>query len=239
MGGELTHTAPVYAVSDLDHRLDGIEISDGSRLKTGNLRLQSIVPDTIEGYQLLWDGEIRFTLDTFRDMLYALLIALALIYLLLIANYQSFMIPLVAMSAIPLGLIGVFPGHWLMDKPFTGTSMIGVIALAGVVVRNSLLIIDFVQDYMKQGMALRVAVSEAGAVRLRPILLTALAIVLGSAVMLSDPVFSGLAISLIFGTIVSTILTLIVVPMLFYSLIRRRLQAEQESGEALGTGENR
>ncbi len=239
VGGELTHTAPVYAVSDLDRRLDNIVISDGSRLKTGNLRLRSVVPDTIEGYQLLWDGEIRFTLDTFRDMIYALLIALALIYLLLIGNYQSFMIPLVAMSAIPLGLIGVFPGHWLMDKPFTGTSMIGVIALAGVVVRNSLLIIDFVQDYMKQGMALRVAVSEAGAVRLRPILLTALAIVLGSAVMLSDPVFSGLAISLIFGTIVSTILTLVVVPMLFYSLIRRRLQTEQESGEALGTGENR
>jgi len=239
VGGELTHTAPVYAVVDLDRRLDNMEIGDGNRLTTGNLRLQSIVPDTIDGYQLLWDGEIRLTLDTFRDMNNALAIALAFIYLLLVGYYRSFMIPLVAMSAIPLGLAGVFPGHWLMGQPFTATSMIGVIALAGVVVRNSLLIIDFVQDYMKLGMPLREAVSEAGAVRLRPILLTAMAIVLGSAVMLSDPVFGGLAISLIFGTIASTILTLIVVPVLFYSLIRRRLQTETGPGDILNTGENR
>ena len=239
VGGELTHTTPVYAVIDLDRRLDNMDIGDGNLLTTGNLRLQPIVPDTIDGYQLLWNGEIRFTLDTFRDMGNALVIALAFIYLLLVGYYHSFMIPLVAMSAIPLGLAGVFPGHWLVDQPFTATSMVGVIALAGVVVRNSLLIIDFVLDYMKRGMPLHEAVSEAGAVRLRPILLTALAIVLGSAVMLSDPVFGGLAISLIFGTIVSTILTLIVVPMLFYSLMRRRLQTEAGSEEILGTGENR
>jgi multidrug efflux pump subunit AcrB len=110
-----------------------------------------------------------------------------------------------------------------MGEPFTSTSMIGVIALAGVVVRNSLLIIDFVIDYMKQGMSAHEAVREAGAVRLRPILLTALAIVLGSAVMLSDPVFGGLAISLIFGTIVSTALTMVVIPMLLYSMLRRQL----------------
>lgn len=125
------------------------------------------------------------------------------------------------MSAIPIGLVGVFPGHWLMEQPFSAPSMIGVIALSGVVVRNSLLIIDFVLDYMKLGMPLLEAVSEAGAVRLRPILLTALAIILGSAVMLTDPVFSGLAISLVFGTIASTILTFIVVPVLLFSYLRR------------------
>jgi len=221
VGGELTRSAPVYAVIDLDRRLDNMDVGDGERLATGNLRLQSIVPDTIDGYQLLWDGEIRLTLDVFRDMGGALGIALIFIYLLLAGYYSSFSVPLVAMSAIPLGLVGVFPGHWLMGQPFTATSMVGIIALSGVVVRNSLLIIDFVQDYMREGMPLREAVSEAGAVRLRPILLTALAIVLGSAVMLSDAVFGGLAISLIFGTIASTILTLIIVPLLYYSLMRR------------------
>jgi len=221
VGGELTQTAPVYAVIDLDRRLDGMDVGDGERLVTGNLQLTPIVPDTIDGYHLLWDGEIRLTLDVFRDMAGALGIALVFIYLLLAGYYSSFLIPLVAMSAIPLGLVGVFPGHWLMAQPFTATSMVGVIALSGVVVRNSLLIIDFVQDYMRDGMSLREAVTEAGAVRLRPILLTALAIVLGSAVMLTDAVFGGLAISLIFGTIASTILTLIIVPLLYYSLMRR------------------
>ena len=221
IGAELTQSAPVYAVMELDRRLDNMDIGHGEKLTTANLQLNSVVPDTIDGYQLLWDGEIRLTLDTFRDMFVALGIALVFIYLLLVGYYRSFIIPLVAMSAIPLGLAGVFPGHWIMDQPFSAPSMIGVIALSGVVVRNSLLIIDFVLDYMKQGMPLREAVSEAGAVRMRPIILTALAIVLGSAVMLTDPMFSGLAISLIFGTLASTVLTLLVVPLMLYSYLRR------------------
>lgn len=231
VGAELTDTAPVYAVMDIDKRLDNMSLGEGETLKTGNLRLQSIAPDTIDGYQLLWDGEIRLTLDVFRDMLGALGIALVFIYLLLVGYYASFKISLIAMSAIPLGLIGVFPGHWIVGEPFTSTSMIGVIALAGVVVRNSLLIIDFVLDYMKQGMSAYEAVREAGAVRLRPILLTALAIVLGSAVMLSDPVFGGLAISLIFGTIVSTALTLVVIPMLLYSMLGRQSLKIRTAGD--------
>ncbi|CCK77608.1 MAG: efflux RND transporter permease subunit [Oleispira antarctica] len=221
IGAELTQSAPVYAVMELDRRLDNMDIGHGEKLTTANLRLNSAVPDTIDGYQLLWDGEIRLTLDTFRDMFVALGIALVFIYLLLVGYYRSFIIPLVAMSAIPLGLAGVFPGHWIMDQPFSAPSMIGVIALSGVVVRNSLLIIDFVLDYMEQGMPLREAVSEAGAVRMRPIILTALAIVLGSAVMLTDPMFSGLAISLIFGTLASTVLTLLVVPLMLFSYLRR------------------
>ncbi|MFK5914678.1 MAG: efflux RND transporter permease subunit [Woeseiaceae bacterium] len=227
VGGELKQSAPAYAVIDLDNRIDGMDIGDGDTLKTGNLKFNPEAPDTIDGYKLLWEGEIRLTLDTFRDMGKAMGVALAFIYLLLVAYYRSFSIPLVAMSAIPLGLIGVFPGHWIMGQSFSATSMIGVIALSGVVVRNSLLIIDFVLDYMKSGMSLREAVSEAGAVRLRPILLTAFAIVLGSAVMLVDPVFGGLAISLIFGTIVATVLTLLVVPALLYLL----LNAQQSKGE--------
>jgi multidrug efflux pump subunit AcrB len=232
VGGELVHTAPVYAVLDLDRRLDGLPLPGGERLATGNLRFNPVMPDTIDGYRLLWDGEIRMTLDSYRDMLGALGLALTLVYLVLVAYYQSFAIPLVAMAAIPLGLAGIFPGHWLMGQSFTATSMIGVIALAGVVVRNSLLIIDFVLDYRRQGLDLREAILEAGAVRLRPILLTALAIMLGSAVMLTDPVFGGLAISLIFGTLVSTVLTLIVVPLLLYLLLRYkdRKEAIMEKG---------
>ncbi|MEY8204662.1 MAG: efflux RND transporter permease subunit, partial [Bermanella sp.] len=208
VGGELRQSPSANAVIDLDRRLDNLDMGDGTKLTTANLRLSSVIPDTIDGYHLLWDGEMRLTLDTFGDMLVALGIALIFIYLMLVGYYRSFMIPLVAMSAIPLGLIGVFPGHWIMDQSFSAASMIGVIALSGVVVRNSLLIIDFILDYVKQGMPLREAVSEAGAVRMRPIILTALAIILGSAVMLTDPVFGGLAISLIFGTIASTALTL-------------------------------
>jgi len=220
VGAQLKETAAVYAVMDLDQRLDKLNIA-GVQLNTGNLQLESIVPDTIDGYQLLWDGEIRLTLDTFRDMFLALGLALVFIYLMLVGYYGSFIIPLIAMSAIPLGLVGVFPGHWLMEQSFSAPSMIGVIALSGVVVRNSLLIIDFVLNNMKLGMPLYEAVSEAGAVRLRPILLTALAIILGSAVMLTDPVFGGLAISLIFGTVAATILTFIVVPVLLFSYLRR------------------
>lgn len=226
VGGELGSTAPVYAVLDLDRRLDGLALADGSRLSTGNLRLNPVTPDTLDGPRLLWDGELRMTLDTYRDMLGALGLAITFIFLVLVAYYQSFSLPLVAMAAIPLGLAGVFPGHWIMGQPFNATSMIGIIALAGVVVRNSLLIIDFVLDYRRQGMGLREAILEAGAVRLRPILLTALAIVLGSAVMLADPVFGGLAISLIYGTLASTVLTLIVVPLLLYLLLRHQQRKE-------------
>jgi len=188
---------------------------DGKTLRTGNLNFKEDVPDTIEGYQLLWGGEMRMTLDVYRDMSVALGGALFVVYLLLVAYYRSFLIPLIAMSAVPLGIIGIFPGHWIVGADFSATSMVGIIALSGVVIRNSLLIIDFIQDNQKHGMALDVAARQAGAVRLRPILLTMLAIVLGSAVMLTDPVFGGLAISLIFGTVVSTVFTVFVVPILY------------------------
>lgn len=155
------------------------------------------------------------TLDIYRDMIVALGVALTAVYLLLVAYYRSFLIPMIVMSSVPLGIIGIFPGHWLLGVDFSATSIIGIIALSGVVIRNSLLIVDFIQENLKQGMALDEAVRMAGAVRLRPIILTTLAIVLGSAIMVSDPVFGGLAISLIFGTLVSTALTVFVVPILY------------------------
>lgn len=221
VGGEMGASAPLYAVLDLDRRLDQKPLPDGNRLTTTNLRLQPVRADSSDGYTLLWGGEIRQMLTTYRDMIGALALSIGLIFLILVAYYQSFRLPLVAMAAIPLGLVGIFPGHWLAGQTFSATSLVGVIALAGVVVRNSLLIIDFVLVYRSQGVPLRDALLEAGAVRLRPIMLTALAIMLGSAVMVTDPLFVGLALSLIFGTLSATVLTLIVIPVLLLVLLRK------------------
>jgi multidrug efflux pump subunit AcrB len=221
VGGELGTSAPVYAVLDLDRRLDGLPLDEEQRLRTANLRLAPVRPSALEGYQLLWEGELRLTLDAFRDMGLALGLAVVLIYLMLVGYYHSFRLPLAVMVPIPLALVGVFPGHWLLGETFSAASMVGVIALAGVVVRNSLLLIDFARDYQRQGWALDDAVREAGAVRLRPILLTTLAIVLGTLVMVPDPVVGGIAISLIFGSVSSALLTLITVPLLYRRITRR------------------
>lgn len=223
VGAELSNSVPLYAVLDLQRRLNGITAPDGRPLRTGNLSFKENVPDSIDGYQLLWGGEMRMTLDIYRDMAISLSGALLTVYFLLVAYYRSFLIPMIVMSAVPLGIIGIFPGHWLVGADFSATSMIGIIALAGVVIRNSLLIIDFIQDNIKHGMPLDVAVRQAGAVRLRPILLTTLAIIFGSAIMVTDPVFGGLAISLIFGTVVSTALTIFVVPILYELDAQRQL----------------
>lgn len=225
VGGELSHSVSTYAVLDLTRRLSGLRAPDGQPVSVGNLGLRDTAPDTVGGYQLLWDGEMRLTLDVYRDMLGALAMALAAVYFMLVAYYRSFLVPLIVMSAIPLGLIGILPGHWLLGVDFSATSVIGIIVLAGVVVRSSLLIIDFIQDNLKRGMPLQQAVRQAGVVRLRPIVLTMLAIILGSAILVPDPVFGGLAISLIFGTLVSTTLTVFVVPILYYlSAMHRRVE---------------
>ncbi|MEA3412467.1 MAG: efflux RND transporter permease subunit [Pseudomonadota bacterium] len=215
VGGELAASAPVYAVLDLDRRLDGMDLGEGARLASSNLGFIPVRPDALKGYQLLWEGELRITLDAFRDMGLALGLALVVIFLLLVAYYRSFSLPLLAMSAVPLALIGVFPGHWLMGTTFSAASMVGVIALAGVVVRNSLLLIDFAREYQRQGHRVEDAVREAGAARLRPILLTTLAIALGTAIMVPDPVMGGLAISLIFGAMSSALFVVFIVPLLY------------------------
>ncbi len=216
VGAELGSAVPLYAVLDLNHRLDGMMAPDGRPMRTGNLTLIPQAPNVINGYELLWGGEMRLTLDSYRDLIMALGGALAVVFLMLVSYYRSFVIPMIAMASVPLGIIGIFPGHWIMDTDFSAASMVGIIALSGAVIRNSLLIIDFIQDNLRQGMPLEEATREAGAVRLRPILLTTLAVVLGSAFMVTDPVFGGLAISLIFGTVVSTALTVFVVPTLYY-----------------------
>ncbi|MEJ2361871.1 MAG: efflux RND transporter permease subunit [Gammaproteobacteria bacterium] len=214
MGDSLGYS-PEFAALVLNHKLDGKTLPSGVTLTTGNLGFTSAQPDGISKYQVFWGGDMRLTLDVFRDLGAAFIVALVFIYLLLVAYYQSFVLPLIVMGAIPLTLVGIFPGHWAFAVPFNATSMIGFIALAGIVVRNSLLLIDFILDYRRQGYSIEEAVREAGAVRFRPILLTALAIMFGSAVMISDPVFGGLAVALISGTFASTILTLIVIPLLY------------------------
>ncbi|HUV98567.1 MAG TPA: efflux RND transporter permease subunit [Gallionella sp.] len=220
VSGELLRSSPVYAVLALDKMLDN-KIVAGEHFTTANLGFNEAQPKDISNYQVLWGGEMRLTLDVFRDLGSAFIVALVLIYLVLVGYYKSFMIPMIVMGAIPLTLIGVFPGHLLTHQAFTATSMIGVIALAGIVVRNSLLLIDFIIEHEARGCSVKEAVIEAGAIRFRPILLTALAIILGSAIMVTDPVFGGLAVSLIFGTFASTALTLLVIPLLYF-LWRRR-----------------
>jgi len=222
VGGELLKSSPVYAVLALDKRLDGQKLANGVSFATGNLGFTQASPKDVVENTLLWGGEMRLTLDVFRDLGSAFIIAIVLIYLVLVGYYKSFALPFIVMGAIPLTLVGVFPGHWATGQAFTATSMIGVIALAGIVVRNSLLLIDFILDYRKRGYDLETAIVEAGAVRFRPILLTALAIILGSAIMITDPVFGGLAVSLIFGTFASTALTLVVIPLVYYLWQRRQ-----------------
>ena len=225
VGGELLKSSPVYAVLALDKMLEHKMLAPGVAFKTGNLGFVETQPDSVMDYHLLWGGEMRLTLDVFRDLGSAFIVALIFIYLMLVGYYRSFMMPLIVMGSIPMTLIGVFPGHWLTHQAFTATSMIGVIALAGIVVRNSLLLIDFIVDYRKRGYPLEQAVIDAGAARFRPIMLTALAIILGSAIMITDPVFGGLAVSLIFGTFASTALTLLVIPLMYY-LWERRLDQQ-------------
>lgn len=215
--GEVMGSSPAFAVMAITQQLEQAPW----HLSVGNLGFQAQQPEPQVGNQLLWLGEMRLTLDVFRDLGAAFIVAIVLIYILLTAFYQSFFIPLIIMGAIPLTMIGVFPGHWLMHQPFTATSMIGVIALAGIVVRNSLLLIDFILEHQQRGVPITQAVLASGAERLLPILLTAFAIILGSAVMLSDPVFGGLAISLIFGSFASTILTLFLIPLLYLSWWKR------------------
>jgi multidrug efflux pump subunit AcrB len=217
VGGELITSSPVYAVLAGDAWLDNQPLpQSGVAFQTANLGFVAAQPNDVMDNSLLWGGEMRLTLDVFRDMGSAFMVALIFIYLILVGYYKSFMLPVIVMGAIPLTMIGIFPGHWITGQAFTATSMIGVIALAGIVVRNSLLLIDFILEYRAQGQPLKEAVIEAGKVRFRPILLTALAIILGSAIMITDPVFGGLAVSLIFGTFVSTALTLVAIPLVYY-----------------------
>ncbi|WP_238701361.1 efflux RND transporter permease subunit [Mariprofundus erugo] len=206
----------VYPLLDMDGYLDGSEVAPGVKLKTGGMHFTDTEPEDTFGYHMLWDGEMRLTLDVFRDLGAAFIVGLILIYLLMVAYYGEFILPMLVMAPTALTMIGIFPGHLITGQPFTATSMIGMIALAGIVVRNSLLLIDFILDYRRQGHDVKEAVLEAGAVRARPILLTALAVIAGTSIMISDPVFGGLGVSMAFGTLAATVLTLFIIPMIYY-----------------------
>jgi multidrug efflux pump subunit AcrB len=179
-------------------------------------------PDDPNTAAIKWDGEWQVTYETFRDMGLAYAVGLVLIYLLVVAQFGSYVLPLIIMAPIPLTIIGVMPGHALLRAQFTATSMIGMIALAGIIVRNSILLVDFIDVEVHAGRSLEDAVVRAGAIRARPIALTALAAMIGAFFILDDPIFNGLAVSLIFGIFVSTVLTLLVIPVLYYAYLRRK-----------------
>jgi len=182
-------------------------------------------PEWPDSAAIKWDGEWQITYETFRDMGIAYAVGIVAIFLLLVAQFGSYGIPLIVMAPIPLTLIGIMPGHALMGREFTATSMIGMIALAGIIVRNSILLVVFIQDLLREGQPLEEAVVLASSVRIKPIFLTAVSAMLGAFFILTDPIFNGLAISLIFGLLVSTMLTVIVVPLAYYVFIGERQQA--------------
>ena len=212
--------SPIYAMMDVNKKLEEIKLPSGYDLTV----LNSSQPETEDNYSMKWDGEWQITYEVFRDLGIAFAVALIIIYLLIVGWFQSFMVPVVMLTAIPLSLIGIVVGHWVMGAYFSATSMIGFIALAGVMVRNSVLLIDFIDIRLKEGIPLTEAVIEAGAVRTLPIVLTAGTVVLGAIVILFDPLFQGLAISLMGGTITSTVLTLVVVPLLYYKMLRNKIK---------------
>ena len=206
--------SPVYAIMDIQEQLDQITMPSGYTLG----ELYTAQPFTEEEYTMKWDGEWHITYEVFRDLGLAFAIVLVIIYMLIVAWFQDLTVPFVLMVAIPLSLVGILVGHWLLGAFFTATSMIGMIALAGVMVRNSVLLIDFINLRLDDGVALKQAVIEAGAVRTMPILLTAGTVVIGAFVILFDPIFQGLAISLMGGSIASTALTLLIVPLIYYMM---------------------
>ncbi len=217
MAGELD--SPLYGMFALVGRI-------GSELEQDEIQQRFISqPERLDHFSLKWDGEWQITYETFRDMGLAYSVGLVLIYLLVVAQFRSYVVPLVIMAPIPLTVIGIMPGHALLGAQFTATSMIGMIALAGIIVRNSILLVDFINNELAEGREHADAVIRAGAVRAKPIVLTALAAMTGAFFILDDPIFNGLAVSLIFGILVSTLLTLVVIPILYFSYRRRAAAA--------------
>ena len=223
--------SPIYAILDLKGRIAALRLPEGYAIE----QLYSHQPDAEDRLRMKWDGEWQITYEVFRDMGIAFAVVMLLVYLLVVAWFKSFLTPLIIMTPIPLTLIGILPGHWITGMFFTATSMIGFIALSGIIVRNSILLVDFIHLELAAGATLEDAVLKAGAVRFRPIVLTAAALVVGGLVIVLDPIFQGLAVSLMFGVVVSTALTLVVIPLLYYVLLRRRTSAAG-LGEAEAAG---
>jgi multidrug efflux pump subunit AcrB len=210
--------SPVYAMLKLSPAIDAMRDAEGRSIE----QLVSTAPADDRNLAIKWDGEWHITYEVFRDLGLAFAAVLLLIYALVVAWFQSFLTPLVIMAAIPFSLVGILPAHGMLNAFFTATSMIGFIAGAGIVVRNSIILVDFVELRLNQGMPLDEAVIDAGAVRFRPMLLTAAAVVVGAGVILFDPIFQGLAVALMAGEIASLALSRMTVPIVYFIVNRRR-----------------
>jgi multidrug efflux pump subunit AcrB len=221
--------SPLYGVFQMRGEITKIATPGGGTLQEYFIRQPS---DAYRDYAIKWDGESQITYETFRDMGLAYGVGLVLIYLLVVAQFGSYLTPLIIMAPIPLTIIGVMPGHALMGAQYTATSMIGMIALAGIIVRNSILLVDFINLQVRSGVVFKDAIVRSAITRAQPIVLTGLAAMLGAFFILDDPIFNGLAISLIFGIFVSTVLTLVVIPILYFVAYRNRLDAITGSGDA-------
>ena len=215
--------SPLYGMFAIADTLSAGTVSEQNDLQQWYTRQ----PDNPYEYSLKWDGEWQITYETFRDMGVAYAVGLLMIYLLVVAQFHSYKVPLIIMAPIPLTIIGILPGHALLDAQFTATSMIGMIALAGIIVRNSILLVDFINQQVREGMDFQRAVINSAAVRAKPIVLTGIAAMIGGFFIIDDPIFGGLAISLIFGLLVSTVLTLIVIPVVYYAVMFKDLHLLQ------------
>ncbi len=222
MAGKLD--SPLYGMFQMRSEIAKIQTPGGGPMLEYFIRQPD---DATRDYALKWDGEWQITYETFRDMGAAYAVGLILIYLLVVAQFGSYLIPLIIMAPIPLTIIGVMPGHALLGAQYTATSMIGMIALAGIIVRNSILLVDFINLQVREGVPFKRAIVHSAITRAQPIMLTGLAAMLGAFFILDDPIFNGLAISLIFGIFVSTILTLVVIPTLYYVAYRKQYEPAQ------------
>ncbi len=221
--------SPVYALAALNKKIDAMKGTGGAEV----VRLGLAHPENTENLVMKWDGEWHITLEVFRDLGMAFAAVLVLIFVLVVGWFESFEIPWVILVPIPLSLIGIIPAHGLLGAFFTATSMIGFIAGAGIIVRNSIILVDFIELKLREGMPLALAVEEAGVVRFRPILLTAAAVIVGSLVMLADPIFQGLAISLMAGSVAATLLSVPSIPVLYYLVARRGRAADLQREASL------
>jgi multidrug efflux pump subunit AcrB len=219
------HESPVYAILQVNPQLESMKLDEGYPFEI----YTATQPFDSSRYAMKWDGEWHITYEVFRDLGLAFAAVLLLIYLLVVGWFQSFTTPVAIMAAIPFSLVGILPAHALMGAFFTATSMIGFIAGAGIVVRNSIILVDFIELRLREGLPLDQAVVDAGAVRFRPMALTAAAVIFGSAVILFDPIFQGLAIALMAGEVASLLLSRMTVPILYYLITRRRTPAAAEA----------
>jgi len=213
-----TEESPVYAILKMKDAVKKLKLPEGYELR----QYDAVQPWLEDTYAMKWDGEWQITIEVFRDLGIAFAAVMVIIYVLVVAWFRNFLTPIVIMAPIPLTLVGILPGHWIFGAFFTATSMIGFIALSGIIVRNSILLVDFAEQEKREGKDLRHALLTAGAVRFRPIVLTAAAVVVGSFVMIFDPIFQGLAIAMMFGAVAATGLTLVVIPLLYYEFFRDR-----------------